>query len=65
MYSIDSVKLCTRYIARLRELGYTVCQTQYGTWTPEGYHIWFWLSGQPLIELVTHNEEVETMLREY
>lgn len=65
MYTIETVAKCTRYLARLRELGYTVCQTQYGTWTQEGYHIWFWKTGEPLIEIVTHNEQVETMLQKY
>jgi len=64
-YTIETTQKCTRYLARLRELGYTVCQMQYGACVPEGYHVLFWKMGEPVIELVTHNEAVEQMMRKY
>jgi hypothetical protein len=65
MYQVETKSRCLKYLAKLRAEGYTVWQTQYGTYSPEGYHVQFWKSGQPIIELYTHNPEVEKEMQKY
>lgn len=50
---------------KLAEGGYTIWQTQYDYYDPKGFHTWFWASGRPELEVVTHDLKVQNAMVNY
>jgi hypothetical protein len=61
-YTINDMEKCNRFLDKLRANGWKLWQTQYQWDKPEGYHSWFWKTGEKDIELVTYNEEVQNAI---
>jgi hypothetical protein len=61
-YKIESMEKCQRFLDKLRSNGWDVWQMQYQWYHSEGFHAWFWKSGQEDIELVTHKEDVQAAI---
>jgi hypothetical protein len=59
MYRIETMEKCNRFLEKLRLNGWDVWQMQYRWNSDEGFHAWFWKTGEDDIEIVTHNEEVQ------
>ena len=62
MYWVETMSRCVKYLDKLRAEGWDVWQMQYRWNLPEGFHAWFWKTGQEDIEIVTHNEEVQAAI---
>ncbi len=60
MTELESPSQWLALSATLAADGYTLFQWQYGTHRTEGLQARFWASGKPDVEVVTHNEDVET-----
>ena len=65
MTAVDSLEQWDALAGELRKAGYTVYQMQYAANQPEGFHVWFWLSGRPEVHIVTHNESVQDAIVDY
>lgn len=49
----------------LRKAGYTVYIMQYDADQPEGFNVWFWLTGRPQVHIVTHSKAVQDAIVNY
>jgi hypothetical protein len=65
MTLIESIDYWDALSAELQASGYTLYQMQYSIQHPEGFHARFWLSGRPLVEIVTHNYDVYMAIRKF
>ena len=65
MTIIESLEQWTALAGELRKAGYTIYQMQYAANEPTGFHVWFWLSGRPVVHIVTHNEKVQDVIVDY
>lgn len=50
---------------QLTEGTYHIWQMQHDYYDPEGFHVWFWVSGKPEIEFVTHDRRVQATIVNY
>jgi hypothetical protein len=62
MMRIESLDAWNRLLPRLVAYGYDRYCTQHDVDDPEGYHAWFWSSGRPDLEIVTHNKDVKAAI---
>ena len=58
-HTIETMNECNKFLTERRENGWRVWQMQYQWNNPEGFHAWFMKHGEPDIEVVTHNEQVQ------
>lgn len=63
--SIGTLEQWHEMAAALQAGGFTIWQMQYAARQPEGFHVRFWASGRPEIEVVTHNEAIEAAIVNY
>ena len=62
---IKTLETCNKHLDKLRANGWKLWQMQYGYGLPEGFHAWFWKSGEKDIEIVTHSADVQRAIVEY
>lgn len=65
MYKVDTMEKCNRFLDKLRADGWELWQMQYGYDNPEGFHAWFWKTGQEDVEIVTHSLDVQNSIVGY
>lgn len=65
MKAIESLETWRELVVQLAENGYRIWQMQYDTRSPEGFHAWFYSTGKPEIELVTHSDAVYDAIVKY
>ncbi len=63
--AIESIEQWYKLSVKLIENGYQIWQMQYDTRAPEGFHAWFYLTGKPEFEIVTHNDAVHDAIIKY
>ncbi len=64
-YKIETIDRCNKFLDGCRKRGYKFWRMQYRWSAPEGFHAWFMLAGEPDIEVVTHNKQVQDALVAY
>jgi len=58
-YTINTMDKCNQFLDKLKLNGWKCWQMQY-RWNDEnGFHAWFWKTGEKDIEIVTHNKDVQ------
>jgi hypothetical protein len=49
----------------LVDAGYTVWQVQFAVDSPEGLHVSYWAKGRPVLEVVTHSEQIAEVMSKW
>jgi hypothetical protein len=49
----------------MKEKGYSLWQFQYSADMPEGFHAWFWKKQKDLVEVITHNKDIQDAILNY
>lgn len=65
MTEIETLDQWNALAAELRKAGYTIYIMQYDADHPEGFNVWFWLSGRPQVHLVTYDRKVQEAIVNY
>ena len=65
MKAVGSLAQWEELFVNLTTNKYRIWQTQYDTKSPEGFHTWFYSTGKPELEVVTHNEAVHDAIVNY